>query len=264
MPGLGPILKNKSTWYLLTGWVLSISLLSLPKQYKAQASDLAWRLLYSPFYQTGEMIRGLYNVHQTNEMLTRRIAGLIVTNSLLEEQGLENQRLRELLQLRTTFRFDVVPGEVLSRDPQYRLNSLVIGVGAAQGILENMPVIDTRGLAGKVLETLPDRSVVQLLFDPGFKASAVVQRSRVLGIICWKSGQLLELKYVPLSEDVQIGDLVITSGLGATYPPGLEIGRVVAVSQDKNLLFKTIDVSPSANIQNLEELFVVKLEQAGK
>lgn len=219
---------------------------------------MVWQVLYAPFYQAGEKISGLYQVHLENNRLREQIANLTVRNGVLEEEGLENQRLRKLVDLRAKLDFEVIPAEVVSRDPNFRLNSTVISAGWQTGVRRDLPVIDIRGLAGKVTEVFSDQAVVQLLFDPSFRVSGLDQRSRVMGIISWKVSQFLELNYVPGSADVQVGDEIVTSGLSTVYPSGLKIGRVTSVSQDRDVLFKSIVVSPYADLQNLEELFVVK------
>lgn len=258
LPVLGPFSKNKTNWYILVCWAISITMLALPRPQKALVTGLVWQVLYSPFYQAGEKVRGLYQVHQENQKLRQQIAGLTVENGILEEQRLENHRLRQLLELRNVLDFEVIPAEVVARDPIFRLHSVLINAGSQSGVLRDLPVIDRRGLAGKVTEAFPKTSAVQLLFDPGFKVSCLDQRSRVTGIISWKTGQLLKLDYVPGNADLRVGDEIVTSGLSSIYPPGLKIGRVIKVGQDRESLFKTVEVSPYADIYNLEELFVIK------
>lgn len=258
LPLLGPLSKNKSNWYVLASAALSVMLLFLPQPVKGEISHLIWEILYAPFYQSGEMLKGLYQVHQENKLLRHQIAQLEVEKNILQEEHLENRRLRELLELKAGLQFEVIPAEVLARDLNFRLNTILINADGLSGVQKDSPVIDTRGLVGKVMEVFPGHAVVQLLFDPGFKVSALDQRSRVKGILSWKSGSLLEMSYVPSGDDIQVGDDIVTSGLGTIYPAGLRIGWVTSVGQDRKLLFKTIVVAPYADIFNLEELFVIK------
>ncbi|OGC92432.1 MAG: rod shape-determining protein MreC [candidate division Zixibacteria bacterium RBG_16_48_11] len=258
LPVLGPFSKNKTNWYILVCWSISITLLALSEPKKDLVTGLIRQVLYSPFQQAGEKVRGLYQVHLENQKLRQQIAGMTVENGILEEQRLENHRLRQLLELRSILDFEVIPAEVVTRDPIFRLHSVHINAGSQSGVLRDLPVIDRRGLVGKVTEAFDKTSTVQLLFDPGFKLSCLVQRSRVTGIVSWKTGQLLKLDYVPSNADLQEGDEIVTSGLSGIYPAGLKIGRVIKVGQDRESLFKTVEVSPYADIYNLEELFVIK------
>ena len=255
---LGPFSRNKSNWYLLVCWALSIAILALPQLPKSSAANFIWQILYAPFYQAGEKIRGLYQVQRENQELRKDLAALTVENNILEEERLENQRLRQLLEFKNILDFEVIPTEVIARDPDFRVNSVLISAGTRLGVQRDLPVIDVRGLVGKVTEAFPDYSSVQMLFDPGYKVSGLVQRSRAAGIVAWKGGQLLELEYVPSAADVQVGDEIVTSGLSRIYPTGLKIGRVTKVSQDPQSLFKIVELSPFADLYNVEELFIIK------
>lgn len=250
--------KNKTYWYLFGCWSISVLLLTLPSSQKMFVSSVLWEFLYSPFYQAGEKIRNLYDVNQENRQLTLEIAELKVQTSMLFEQKVENERLRRFLNLKTQTPLDVIPCEVVAREPHFQLTSLVVSAGSNSGVSKNMPVIDEHGLVGKVIEVSSDRSVVQSLYDPGLEISAVDQRSRIKGIASWKSGAIVELKYVSAVDDVQIGDLIVTSGLGSIYPAGLEIGTVTAVTKNESMLFKEIDIQTRADIRNSEELFIIK------
>ena len=255
---LGPLSRKKANWYLLICWALSITLLALPKSYKASFSQVVWQVLYNPFYQAGEKVRGLYKVKQENQKLKKELVALSVENSILEEQRLENQRLRSLLEFRNVLDFEVIPAEVIARDPSFKVTTLDINAGSQVGVQRDLPVMDTRGLVGKVIEAFPEYSVVQMLFDPGFKIPALVQRSRVAGIVVWKEGQILEMQYVLSNSDVQKGDEIVTSSLSKIYPPGLKIGQVTKVSQDSKSLFMSVEFIPYADLNQVEELFVIK------
>jgi rod shape-determining protein MreC len=255
---LAQLSKNKTYWYLAGCWILSVLLLTLPSSQKMLVSSVMWEFLYSPFYQASEKIRSLYNVHQENRQLKLQIAELKIQASMLFEQRVENERLRRYLNLRNQSGLEVIPCEVVAREPHFRLTSLVVSAGSNSGVSKNMPVIDEHGLVGKIIEVFSDRSVVQSVYDPGLEISAVDQRSRIKGIASWKSGAVMELKYVSAVDDVQIGDPIVTSGLGSIYPAGIEIGTVTAVTKNESMLFKEIDIQTRADIRNSEELFIIK------
>jgi len=255
---LGPLSRSKSNCYLLVSWALAVAILALPRPPKSSAANFAWQILYAPFYQAGEKIRGLYGVQRENQELRKELTALAVENNILEEERLENQRLRQLLEFKNILDFEVIPAEVIARDPNFRVTSALISAGTRLGVQRDLPVIDVHGLVGKVTEAFPDYSSVQMLFDPGFKVSGLVQRSRVAGIVAWKGGQLLELEYIPSAADVQVGDDIVTSGLSRIYPTGLKIGRVTRVSRDPQSLFKRVEISPFADLYKVEELFVIK------
>jgi rod shape-determining protein MreC len=259
LPFWGRWLKNKSSWYLLVFGVLSLALLVLPRHIKSASGSLLWQVFYSPFYQAGDRLRDLYQVHLENQKLRKEISSLRIENGILEEQRLENHRLRQLLELKATLDFEVIPAEVISRDADFPFSTVVINSGTQAGVTKDLPAIDPSGLVGKVIEAYLNHATLQLLFDPGFRISAVIQRTRIVGIVSWKQAELLEMNFIPFDADVQVGDQVVTSGLSAIYPPGLRIGKVVKVSQKPESLFKLIEIIPFADVQNLEELFVIKV-----
>ena len=124
-------------------------------------------------------------------------------------------------------------------------------------------VISTTGVVGRVFATAPHAARVQVLLDRDSGAAALVERSRVSGVV---SGQVagnesgsedLVLKYVSERADVTVGDLVVTSGLDRIYPKGLVIGRVRFVGQVTGL-FRDVRVEPSARFERLEEVLVVR------
>jgi rod shape-determining protein MreC len=119
-----------------------------------------------------------------------------------------------------------------------------------------MPVVSDGGLVGIVTAVTKHYSVVNILMNTDFRASAKIQRSRVDGIIAW-DGKTLNLKNVPKTRDVKIGDVVITSEYSNTYPPNIRIGLVSNVQEQGNLLFKSITVAPGIDFIKLEEVFVI-------
>ncbi len=255
---IGPFSKNKANWYLVISWALAFTLLALPKPSKGTIGQVVWQVFFAPFYQAGETVRGLYQVRQENLRLKRELVAATVEKNILEEVRLENQRLRQLLNLRTEMDLEVIPAEVTARDPSFRTAAIQISSGTQSGVEPNLPVIDSRGLVGKVIEAFPKYSVIQVLYDPGIKVSAMIQRSRVTGLVVWKGGTFLELEYVPSDADVAVDDEVVTSGLGTIYPAGLKIGKVSRVLQEPNSLFKRVEVSAYAELNQAEELFVIK------
>jgi len=252
----------------LAGFLLvSILLLVLPGDLKSGISAVIFKFTYGPFYALSNHIRELEGVREENRRLHRKVMELSIRNSWLTEDHLENQRLRELLGFKSQLEQLVIPADVVASEPNRRTFTVMINKGQRDEVRRNMPVVNMYGLVGKILDVSAHTAVVQLLIEPSFRASAQVQRSRVMGIIKPGTGLTLRLDNVPLAEDVKEGDRVITSGLGGVFPTGIEIGVVTsaqseeAFSQDYQTfgIFKMIQVKLSVDFSTLEELFVLKV-----
>jgi rod shape-determining protein MreC len=261
---------RKETFLHLAFFVLlSFLLLILPGKFKSDISAFIFKFTYGPFYAFSNHIRMLEGVREENRKLNRKVMELSLRNSWLQEEHLENQRLRELLKFRSELTYQVTPADLVASEPNRRYFSVLINKGSVEGVKRNMPVVNMHGLVGKIVEVSPHSSVVQLMIDPSFRASALDQRSRVYGIIKPGSGFTLRLDNVPLTEDVRVGDVVISSGLGGIFPPGIQIGMVTAVESQETYstedgsfgIFKMILVNPSVDFSRLEELFVLDVER---
>ena len=124
-----------------------------------------------------------------------------------------------------------------------------------------MAVVTAQGLAGKVLQVGNNHSTAELLLDRNFRVSALVQRSRVSGIVKWIEGESVVLSQVPKRSDVKIEDQVITSGLSLIFPGGLKIGKVTSVEEEEKGMFMTITLKPAVDFTKLEEVFVIRNQE---
>ncbi|MGB2805378.1 MAG: rod shape-determining protein MreC [Candidatus Zixiibacteriota bacterium] len=262
--------RKETLLHLSTFVLLSLVLLILPRSIKSDISALVHRFTYGPFDALGNHIKELEGVREENKRLHLRVMELSLKNFWLNEEHLENRRLRELLDFRSELKYKVIPADLVAAEPNRRHLSVLINKGSEEGIRRNMPVVNMHGLVGKTVDVSPHTSVVQLIIEPSFRVSALDQRSRVYGIIRPGPGFTLRLGNVPLTEDVEVGDGVISSGLGGIFPPGIKIGRVTAVESQESLskedfsfgIFKRINVRPSVDLSSLEEVFVLEVEKA--
>lgn len=191
-----------------------------------------------------------------NELLRRVNVELADEASQLREAKLENLRLRQLLGLKERFPFSFVPANVVSKNLTLLRNSLTLNVGEAAGVRVSMPVMNDAGLVGVVVSSSAHYSIVNILLNTDFRASAKVQRSRVDGILAW-DGTELTLKNIAKTLDVKIGDVVNTSDYSSTYPAGIRIGLITGITEESGSLFKHVVIAPSVEFVKLEEVFVI-------
>jgi rod shape-determining protein MreC len=256
---IGLFLKGKSSAILFIFSALSILLLVLPVKLKKDASEIAFDFTYRPFYSLAERVEDLYKVHQRNEILSQKVIRLTLENAKLQEERLENERLRKMLEFKSGSSFRLIPAKVIAAEPGRLPTSVLINLGEKDGLKKGMPVVNLDGLVGKVSEVLVGTSRVQLLFHPQCRVAALDQRSRVQGIVKSKGGVILDFENVPVDEDVEPTDQIYTSGLGGIFPAGIKIGEVIKVDQKKDPIFKTIKLKPAVDFFRLEELFLIKL-----
>ncbi len=191
-----------------------------------------------------------------NELLRRVNVELADEASQLREAKLENLRLRQLLGLKERFPFSFVPANVVSKNLTLLRNSLTLNVGEADGVRVSMPVMNDGGLVGVVVSSSAHYSIVNILLNTDFRASAKVQRSRVDGILAW-DGTELTLKNIAKTLDVKVGDVVNTSDYSSTYPAGIRIGLITGITEEPGSLFKDVVIAPSVDFVKLEEVFVI-------
>jgi rod shape-determining protein MreC len=202
-------------------------------------------------------------VHQTNERLEERVRYLETLLQERQHQAREADRLRDLLAMRQTLPLETIAAEVVTRDGMPWFRTLTLDRGRDAGVALEAAVISPAGVLGRVVALGPDVAKVQLLRDRDSGAGAVIERSRVAGVV---SGQLgfadaegrdLVMKYVPRLADVVVGDVLVTSGMDRIYPKGLVVGTVRVVGPGSGL-FKEILVTPAAEPDQVEEVLVVR------
>lgn len=192
------------------------------------------------------------------DRLMEQNARLLLETARFRDAAMENARLRALLGFRERSKFDVVPAEVIAVSTSGAIHSVKIDAGAEDGIERDSPVVTADGLVGRVFLVGPRYSVVHVLLDRNFRAAALIERNRVHGIVRWSGGEYCLLDGVPAREDVRVGDVVVTSGLGGIYPRGIRIGVVTQVAEDVTSIFKTITVKPFVDFSRLEEVAVLR------
>ena len=120
-----------------------------------------------------------------------------------------------------------------------------------------MPAVTHEGIVGKVLRTTPHYSDIITILDNLSSIDAIVQRSRARGIVEGQTDSSCILKYVLRTDDIETGDVIISSGLDGVYPKGLMLGRVNKVSKKSYGITQDVEVRPSVDFSRLEEVLVI-------
>jgi rod shape-determining protein MreC len=200
----------------------------------------------------------LTQVRQENIRLRQQADVLQGELSRYREAYLEQQRLRALLGFRSLAFPRAVPAEVLGVDPSLWTEAITINKGAAHNLHQDSAIVSHQGLVGHVIELAPRYATVLLLTDRRSAVDALVQRTRARGIVFGKSQHQLAFRYVSIRESVEVGDEIISSGLGDIYPKGIRIGTVVSVRPPHDGLFYEIEVRPAVEFSKLEEVLALE------
>lgn len=176
----------------------------------------------------------------------------------LREIASDYQRLADLLEYTTTAQNQkVVAADVISLDQNPQIDSIVINKGTRDGISVGMAVVTRQGLVGRVVQVSADAARVLLITDPTSAISARLQTTRSEGSVVGQLTGNLRMTFIPLDDQVQVGDLVITSGLGGNLPPNIVIGQVVSSLKQEFELFQSAEVRSLIDFNTLEIVLVV-------
>jgi rod shape-determining protein MreC len=199
----------------------------------------------------------LTHVRSENLRLQHQLAELQGKLYRYEEAALQQQRLRELLGLRSLDFPHPVVAEVVGVDPSQWAEAVTINKGKADNLSKDLAVVIHQGLVGRIIEVTAHYATVLLLTDRRSAVDALVQRTRARGIVVGKSRRLCELRYVEFHEDIRVGDTIISSGFGGVYPKGLLIGTVTSVRQEAYGFFHEVEIQPAVDLARLEEVLVL-------
>ena len=203
-------------------------------------------------------IPNVFELRRENAVLRSLNVNLSDEVGRLREARLENLRLRGLLTMKEESPFRLVAADVVGKSFHLLRNTITINVGSDDSVRVDMPIISESGLVGKVIAVSPGYAVGQLMFNKDFRASAKVQRSRVDGIVSWDGGEDLRMKNVAKMQDVREGDVITTSEYSNVFPSNIKIGYISRITQGAGTLFKEIDITPSADLTAVEQVFVIK------
>lgn len=199
----------------------------------------------------------LVHVEDENRRLTERLRILEAENHRASEIELQNQRLQELLEFRAQIPTDAVAARVTGKDASGWFQTVTIDRGDADGIRPGMAVVCAEGVVGRIAQTSRHAARVLLISDHNSGVDALTQRTRARGIVEGSPNGACAMKYIKRTEDVDVGDVVVTSGLDGIFPKGLLVGRVTGVTRKDYGLFQVAVVVPMVEFSKLEEVLVV-------
>ena len=217
----------------------------------------AGSLITAPFNAAGNVMANLTADQETLSELRAENERLIARNAELEEAAMSTERLEGLLGLQSAYSLNSTGARIISGSTDSWSDTVVINKGTSAGVAVGMPVTDSAGVIGQVIECGPGTSLVRLIVDENSGVSAMVQQSRAQGVLKGTATGTLKLTLIRTDQTVAVGDTIITSGLGGVFPKGLPLGKVLSVEKTPGALYYDIVVEPISSAESLEEVLVI-------
>lgn len=203
----------------------------------------------------------LVGIQEENKNLKKKINELKASLVSYQEGYQEAQRLKKLLAISDHYQYRFISARVIGREQAALSRTVVINKGSSDGLKNGMPVIAYPGLIGRLIDVSWHTSRVLLFIDENSNIDAIVQRNRTQGIITGAGSRGMVLKYISKTQDVQKGDIIISSGMGGVFPKGWLIGQVIHVDKQDAGLFLNIEVAPFVDLSKLEELLILSSDE---
>jgi len=203
----------------------------------------------------------LVDVRSENEALMMEVSRLRQRNKKVNELEKENQKLKRMLEFKETFEGDVVVGQVIGKDtsPFFRVMRISINRGAGE-VKQGMPVMTPDGLVGQVEKVWSNYSDVLLTVDPKSRVDVVIKRNGSRGILKG-TGETnkyeCKIEYLLKTDEVRVGDVVVTSGMDRRFPEGIAVGKISRIRKKEFGLFQEAWVDPAIDFSRVRDVLVM-------
>ena len=200
---------------------------------------------------------GLLSTENRNKILNQKLVRLNMLNSDLIRYQKENAELKELLEFYKEQPFSLSIGKVINSNFSYLMRTLTVNLGSSDSISTNLPALDVNGLIGKTIAVGEKASQVQLISDKNFKVSVRLGDDFSLGVFSPTHKSLGIINGIIKSTDIDIGDIVYTSGVSTIFPEGIPVAKVISVNKNNDRAFQDIVVKILADLNNYNYIFIL-------
>lgn len=211
----------------------------------------------APFGALGNIAQNATASSETLSELKKRNEELTAQVAELSEAQETAERLEKLVGLKSTYSLESTAARIIGSTGDAWTDSVIIDKGSASGFEVGMPVCSSGGVIGQIIEVSANTSTVRLITDDQSGVSAMIQGSRAQGVLQGQADGTLRLEYVVSDAEVATGDIVITSGIGGTFPKGLPLGTVASIDRAPNAVYYTIVVRAASSAESNEEVLVI-------
>lgn len=261
-------LKNRAVLITILLFFVALQLYSINIREKRSQNFISSLVLTVTYYpqkliytvsdkvaDTWQDYMDLVTVRQENIRLKEDIKKLRLEKFELAEAGIQNQRLKKLLNFKEIPSYPIVSANVIGGSPSLlRSELIIVDRGSSDGISQGMPVASSEGIVGKVLTVGNKSSEILLITDPVSAIDAFVHRTRVRGIVKG-AGAGCTMEYIEQNSDISVGDKIISSGKEGFFPKGVIVGTVTEIETKGSFL--SAKVSPFVDLESLEEVVII-------
>ena len=273
---MNPIFSNKKLIGWVIGIIVALALIMYSVTYGSNivtqgvndVTNILGRLVSYPANSINDFIdsvNDLSNTYQENQSLKQKIDTIHELEVQLNELKRDNQKMKETLKLQDTLNdYTLVNATVIARNPDTWRDVITINKGSNDGIQPQMSVMSDNGLVGKVLDVNPTSARIALLSNADntlVRVAAMIQNEKepIYGTITGYDDKtnMLVMSQIQATQDIKVGDKVVTSGLGGISPNSLYIGTVEEVAMDRFGLYKEVKIRPAADTNDVRYVTVV-------
>ena len=209
--------------------------------------------------QATDYVESRNTAQQVEASAKRALVQQSLKANQVDQLALENQRLRDLLTLRQRVDTPARAAEVLYDAPDPYTRKIIVDRGSSHGILPGSPVVNEDGVLGQVTRVYPMTAEVTLAIDEDAAIPVHNLRTGQRGVVFGSpSSDSMELRFVAANADVQVGDLLQTSGLDGVYPPGLAVAKVSRLDRRTQSDFAKIMLQPMASPDHVRHVLVLE------
>ena len=198
----------------------------------------------------------LWNLQEENDQLRKELATYHAELDEYRSAYARNRFLENELAFKKRESFPALMARVVGKDPSFWFQTLIVDRGENDGVVTGMVARNSRGVVGQVVQVSDNYSKILLANAPSSAIDAIVQKSRVRGILKGAGEQGYILQYVLKNGDVEEGDRIVTAGIGGVFPPGITLGTVSKVYSKRRGMFLEIEVKPAVDFARLEFLHI--------
>ena len=273
---MNPIFSNKKLIGWVIGIIMALALIMYSITYGSNivtqgvndVTNILGRIVSYPANSINDFIDSvsdLSNTYQENQSLKQKIDTIHELEVQLSDLKRDNQKMKETLKLQDTLNdYTLVNATVIARNPDTWRDVITINKGSNDGIQPQMSVMSDNGLVGKVMDVNPTSARVALLSNADntlVRVAAMIQNEKepIYGTITGYDDKtnMLVMSQIQATQDIKVGDKVVTSGLGGISPNSLYIGTVEEVAMDRFGLYKEVKIRPAADTNDVRYVTVV-------
>lgn len=257
------VIWKKFKEYIVLVLLLIISLIILSSSQK-QSAKKASSVFFGVFANFSSVISDALDIAKyksENSSLRKTNAELMLEINKLRQYGIENSELKDLLGIKDTLHYPILPANVVSKSLSRSQGTFTLNVGRRDSVRPGMPVINEFGLVGIVYSTSSNYSIVRTLENLDLSLTVKDERSRVDGVMKWNGANLVIIN-VPKTFDVEPGDRIITSDLSSIVAMPVPVGVVVGLNNVETGIFNEVKIKPFVDFVTTENVFVIKVVES--